>query len=107
MSDETTTQEQAEEAPPPDEVEETDNVLRMLWPYHPSYFGIRVLTTALEIDSLQGMTAEERAPLIDLIGQGMAVLMVEATVENHGEMLAIQMAALQASRRFGKGGAQA
>lgn len=107
MSDEMETQVETEEAPSPDEVEETDNVLRMLWPFHPSYFGIRVLTTANEIASLPGMTAEERAPLIDLIGQGMAVLMVEATVENHGEMLAVQMAALQASRRFGKGGAQA
>lgn len=107
MTDETTTPEETEETRPPDEAEETDNILRMLWPFHPAYFGIRVLTTVEEVSSLQGMTDAERAPLIDLVGQGMAVLMVEATVENHGEMLAIQMAALQASRRFGKGGAQA
>lgn len=103
MNDEIETTEETA-APPP---EQTDDILRTLWSYHPGYFGIRVIETIPELASLPGMTEEEKAPLVEIMEQGMRVLMIEATVDNHGQMLAILTSALQASRRFGRGGAQA
>lgn len=107
MNDEIEESKETAAAPPPETKPETDDILRTLWPYHPSYFGIRVIETVPDLAALEGMTDEERSPLVELLEQGMKVLLIEATVDNHGEMLAILTTALQASRRFGRGGAQA
>ena len=96
------------QAPPPDE---GDKVLRMLWPFNPRYFGIRVIADPADLDALadgkHGMTVEEVVPLKAAMAEGMTILMVEADIENHGQMLSIWMAALQASRTYGNRGAEA
>lgn len=106
MNDETTEINEVLEEAVDQGKETADDILRTLWPYSPDYFGIRVLEKPADLPTA-GLDDQVRETLVGMMEQGMRVLLIEAQVDHHGEMLAILTSALQASRRFGRGGAQA
>lgn len=79
------------EAGEPAVVEESpqDRILRTLWPYNPTAFGIRVLTAHSEVLELKGLEAETADALGQYMEQGWHVLMVEADPHLQARMLSI------------------
>lgn len=68
----------AETGPPTPEP--SDRVFRIAWPFHPSYFGIRIIADADELEQAIGKDTE--AAVLEgmkrLVGEGMRVLVLEA-----------------------------
>ncbi len=64
-------------APP---VPPSDSVFRIAWPYHPAYFGIRIIEDPDELEEAIGKDtpAETLESMKRLIGEGMRVLVLEA-----------------------------
>lgn len=58
----------------------SDAVFRIAWPYHPGYFGIRIIEDPDELEAAIGKDTppETIASMKRLIGEGMRVLVVEA-----------------------------
>lgn len=85
-------------AGPPD-----DAVFRIAWPYHPAFFGLRIIEDPAELDeAIGGQTPPETLESMKrLIGEGMRVLVVEAAPKEIRTFVRIME---QASRPAAPGG---
>jgi hypothetical protein len=81
-----------------------DDVFRIAWPYHPAYFGIRVIADADELEEAIGpqTPAETLESMKRLIGEGMRVLVLEAAPREMQTFVRIMVQASAPARPEGR-----
>lgn len=81
-----------------------DRVYRIAWPYHPAYFGIRIIEDPDELE--QAIGKDTPGPTIAsmkrLIGEGMRVLVLEAAPSEMETFVRIMAQASSPARPEGR-----
>lgn len=82
----------------------SDRVFRIAWPYHPAYFGIRIIEDAGELEeAIGGQTpAATLESMKRLIGEGMRVLVLEASPREMQTFVRIIVQASEPARPEGR-----
>ena len=87
---------------PPETDEE--RIFRIAWPYHPAYFGIRIIEDPDELDEAIGGQTDEKIlePMKRLIGEGMRILVLEAPPREMATFVRIMEQASRPARPEGR-----